>query len=498
MPEKLSPTNTIPVNESVQAIWRWRRVRAFLLSSASLFLLLALVWAWKVSAYRVDNNLAFRLNGSPEQLENLNNSLLKAMRNATTDDSLVGLVGSMKKAGELSSSILLESDLDTLRDRLKIYTREIENHGVCEARFSFVGNGSNEEAKFLSKLTENIYADLTSPQDLTHVDSAFSQVSDHLKAHLENQNRFSESFYNSVSELDQQLGRIREHLAQLGTTNIVPVAYTQEIAPPQPISEELVQELQGQNQFRHQHSSHELSSVERQIAIMRAKNARVVTQTIDDGFQNNEYFNEPSFDSVSFPKNNRQPNSINSQLALLNEEFQQLNTAGLYSVFDSIQSERNSDLSMPIEFIENFKTGLAERVQSGVTAPLAKPGTTKILPVGGLPSAEAIFWFTMASLMFGAAVVWRLNPSDSDRGFKDSSHLSESLGVPVVGGFPLQSPQEKTIPIASRIVSWCKIGLPIALLIIAACCLLNKSVWAQMFENPFHGLVRVVWFFKGH
>ena len=516
MVQKLIPVDAKIVNESIQNNWRWRRISAFLLTSLSLFLLLTFIWGAKVRAYRSDNSLSFRLNGSEQQQDSLNAEIFEAMKQSTSDEALISLVKTMKDQGQVSSSVLMNSDLDSLRDRIKVYTRVIKPKNVTEARFSFVGSGTPDETRFLNRLTENIYSTLNSnisygsESDIEAVDAALSHVSQRLKSHLENQNNFNNSFYTSVAELDQQLGRIRIQLAELdsiATSNFAPGSILDEQTRA-PISEGDLQKLikqHEQNQYQHQNSSKELSAVEKQIAVLRTKTALVSMQNREQEFESNQYFDKsqngsPKFDSVSFPKEPNQPNSAElfSKLSLLNQEFQSLNTTGLHSVFDSIQDRRTSDLSGPIEYIENFKTSLSDRVQNVSAVSLVEPGTTKVVPVGGLPTNSQVFWITFISLAFGVAIAWRLNPADSDRGFQDSSGLSEVLGVPVVGSFPLKSAKITGVPIATRIVSLCKIGLPILLLIIVACCLLNKSVWAQMAENPIHGLVRVVWMFKGH
>ena len=518
MVQKLSPVGANIVDETILKHWRWRRVRAFLITSLSLFLLLVFAWAVNVKGYRSDNSLAFRLNGSGQQLETLNAEIFDAMKEATSDDSLVDLVKTLKGKGGVSSSVLLNSDLDTLRGRIKVYTRESKQHQIAEARFSFVGNGSADETRFLMNLTERIYSQLNSNinsdtiRDFAAVDNALVQVGSHLRSHLERQNDFNSSFYTSVSQLDQQLERIRSHIAELdkfsqpGALEFVPSMLGEQARKPEPEKVEIDKETldrltkqHQQTQYQHQHSSKELSAVEKQIAVLRTKTALVSMQNREPKFEPNQHYDgSPRFDSVSFSKNVGLPAAeMVNRLSLLNQEFQLLNTAGLYSVFDSIQDQRSNDLTIPIEYIENFKQSLSERVQKASTVSLVEPGRAKVVPVGGVPTESQMFLITVISLVFGIAIAWRLNPADSDRGFRDSSGLSEALGVPVVGSFPLQSANAIGVPMATRIVSLCKIGLPILLLIIAGCCLLSQNVWSQMVESPIRGLIRVVWLFKG-
>ena len=518
MVQKLSPAGAKIVNETILKHWQWRRVRAFLITSLSVFLLLVLAWAINVKGYRSDNSLAFRLSNSDQQLETLNAKIFDAMRDATSDDSLVDLVKTLKGNGGVSSSVLLNSDLDTLRERVKVYTREIKQDQIAEARFSFVGNGSPDETRFLANLTERIYSRINSNinseaiRDFAAVDNALDQVGSHLRSHLERQNDFNSSFYTSVSPLDQQLGRIREHIAELdkftqpGAFDFEPPMLDEQVRKAEPkkveIDKETLDKLtkhHQQNQYQHQHSSKELSSVEKQIAVLRTKTALVSLQNQEREFESNQFFDgTPRFENASFPKKVKQPTAeMVNRLSLLNQEFQSLNTAGLHSVFDSIQDQRSSDLTVPIEYIENFKQSLSERVQTASAVSLVEPGTAKVVPVGGVPTDSQMFLITVISLGFGVAIAWRLNPADTDRGFRDASGLSDALGVPVVGSFPLQSANAVGVPMATRIVSLCKIGLPILLLIIAGCCLLSQNVWSQMVENPIRGLVRVVWLFKG-
>ena len=519
MAQKLSPVGAKVVNETIFKHWQWRRIRAFLLTSLSVFLLLVFALAIKVKGYRSDNSLAFRINNSDQQLEMLNARIFDAMREATSDDSLVDLVKTLKAKEGVSSTVLLNSDLDTLRERVKVYTREIKQHQIAEARFSFVGNGSPDETRFLVNLTERIYSLINSNinsetiRDFAAVDNALDQVGSHLRSHLERQNDFNSSFYTSVSQLDQQLGRIRDHIAELdkfskpGALDFEPFMLDEQARKAETLKMEVDKDTwdkltkhHQQNQYQHQHSSKELSAVEKQIAVLRTKTALVSMQNQEPEFESNQFFDgTPRFDNVSFSKMAKQPAAeMVNRLSLLNQEFQSLNTAGLYSVFDSIRDQRSSDLTIPIEYIENFKQSLSERVQAASAVSLVEPGRAKVVPLGGVPTDLQMFWITVISLGFGVAIAWRLNPADSDRGFRDASGLSDTLGVPVVGSFPLQSANATAVPMATRIVSLCKIGLPILLLIITGACLLSQNVWSQMVENPIRGLVRVVWLFKGH
>lgn len=483
--------------KDLRAIWTRRRIFAFFTVSFSLFLLLILSWSFRVSAYRIDNDLRFHLESDLDSnVKRFRTTLLESMQKATQDDNLIFHISELKNSGTLQSDLLLESDLDLIREKIQVYTKTDLENRLAKVRVSFEGTGAIGEKDFVQRITNDILEQLGPVNDFTKIDGALSDVSEHLKAHLQTQERYSGTIVAMVDDFAQTLDGIGNRIVSVESSQ-PPAAKTLADSQRQLRQRQLGQLREQKDRLLMDYApgSPEVASIQQRIDIAKFELQQIRENESPYGFAAN-----PQFKNVSYFKNSSASsgNSVGFDTAGLLGELRSIEFEKIVSAIDDRDESRKRSLQAPIDFLDQINGKLPSVVEVDPAATLVTPGDTTMTPIGGKPGAMELTWITLLAMAFGGFVVWQLNPADIDRGFGDTKKLSQTLGVPVVSSFPLQSsdrkPEQNLLPAKIvRVSEWITLA---ALAGVIIACLFSNEIRNSILVNPIDGLARIAWIIK--
>jgi hypothetical protein len=483
----------------LEMVWLRRRCYAFAITASAVFIMLLLSWSINVRAFRVDNDMKFRIPSSDtESIESLKSSLQIAMEDSTSDTYLIQQIARLRDAALLDSPYLSQSDLDSIRSRIKVFTKIEPTTQQAAVRISFTGRGSKGEREFVQRICEDLVAELRPKNDFSQVDLALEDVSKHLQNHVATQSRFSKSLRSMIDDVQVKLATIDARLQNAWQNNSEPVAETLAEARLQARESQLEKLKTAKDELLLDFEADPvaLERIDQQIEVVQFEINQIQESPSPFGFKPN-----PRFHNVSYFREAEGNDSTSVELRLMSEISKEVNGIeldGMVSSVEMIDSHRRDDLSVPIEFLGKIKGNLSSATRVTSTASLLEPGRVSVKPMGGIPPAGQLVFLSFLALIFGTIVAWQVNPRDADRGFTDSNEIQKTLGVPVVSQFQLQSAIEKSDQgsFLFRLIRVCEILVLTVLVVVLLACVFSPTVRATMLENPLEGLTRIVWLFR--
>lgn len=455
-----------------------------------------MAWTLNVRAFRIDNDLQFRLEVQSETgIADFKKTLTEALQSVTSDEHLVKRIGQLRDASELDSPHLANSDLDTIRSKIQVFTRVSPQGDRAEVKVAFHGYGSEGETKFLKRLCEDLLGTIRPDQDFSQVDQALVDIRSHLQRHVQEHDRFSNSLQSMVEDVDQRLAGIDQRMNQVWENQPDPVVRSV-VESKTRSRERQLERLQKEKDrllLTEGADSESLYSIQQQIDLVTFELKQIAKTKSPFGFQKNT-----TFQNVSFRKN--RDASAMSESEILAEVSDRLGDIELDKVASSIEmigKHRREDLQAPIEMLDQMTGNLSTVAGVQPVASLLEPGVSYVNPVGGKPGTAQIVLVGLLAIGFGSVLVWQLNPADLDRGFENSKRLASTLGVPVVSSFPLESSRDaKQNLVPARILKCCEILVLVFVLTVVVSCIVSVDVRKTMLENPFDGIARMIWLMK--
>lgn len=438
--------------------------------------------------------MRFQLQESDEGSEaQFKSALLAAMQEMTTDRQLVQRIAELRDTNQLDSPHLSKTDLDTIRSKIQVFTK-VES-GEANVKVSFFGYGSEGEQLFVKSLCEDVLRYLRPSHNLSEVSSAISEVSNHLKEHVGNHDRFSNSLKTMVQDVEERIAHVDSRMRNVWESSSQPVSETLVDTDLRHYQEELerLKAKKDRHLVNRDADSRLLQQLDEQIGYLDQKVRQLDAQRSEYGFTQNTAFRNASF------VKNRTGGTLESELlSELSRDLGSIQIVNLVSTIDQIDSNRRGSLKAPIEYLDRVSESLPNSTSEVPLISLIGPGEIASKPMVSKPSNGQILMLAFLSIGFGSIVAWRLNPRDLDRGFADVASVEKSLGVPVVSQFQLQSRRNKEnhIPISIRLTKICEVVAVVILALLVISCLLGPEIRTAMLENPLEGLARIVWHFR--
>ena len=122
---------------------------------------------------------------------------------------------------------------------------------------------------------------------------------------------------------------------------------------------------------------------------------------------------------------------------------------------------------------------------------------------GGVPSNQRLLWQTLAAVLAGAVVAWRIRPRTSGQLIESPEQLSHVAGVPVVGLVePDEDANHATLPFSQRFalggVRLSEAALVAVLVAVALVALFDAPLRAQLQADPLTALCHARHLIAGH
>lgn len=173
------------------------------------------------------------------------------------------------------------------------------------------------------------------------------------------------------------------------------------------------------------------------------------------------------------------------------EISQQLDTVAIKPLLEDLEAIHREILNRPTALTED------RPVQTALTT----------LPVNGTPHPKQMLILAVMALAIGFITAVNYNPL-ADRRFGSLGQIAKTLRMPIIATVPVNQLTLEGTTVAgdesrkskwgNRLTHLASIFLAGFLAFVLTACIFNAEIRQQFFENPFHGLTRMIWILSGH
>lgn len=213
--------NRIMLNKSNRArtlisrVDRLERIKAFLVTSITVFVLACLIWPLSVTGFRSVGNINLDSN-TPQTKPQLEKLLVHAVQAEATSENLDAIISEIEATERLQTDAIAQRDYEAIRKAIQIGVNQTDQQFTL--RVVLDGQGRPDEQRLIDLLTHRVAGRLSVPQRATDFNPLDLGVPVRFQTASEFQSNQLESYERAdwiIDQLERDLVQIRQSVQSL-------------------------------------------------------------------------------------------------------------------------------------------------------------------------------------------------------------------------------------------------------------------------------------------